>query len=77
MLSHFSQVCLFTALWTTACQAPLSVGVSRYEYWSGLRWPPSWDHPDPGIKLASLMSPRLAGGFFGTSATWEAQYSWY
>ena len=31
--------------------------------------------PDPGIKLLSLTSPALAGGFFATSATWEASES--
>ena len=34
--------------------------------------PPPGDLPDPGIKPVSLMSPALAGGFFTTSATWEA-----
>ena len=34
--------------------------------------PPSGNIPDPGIKPASLDSPALAGGFFTTSATWEA-----
>ena len=34
---------------------------------------PPWDLPDPGIEPASLMSPALAGGFFTTSTTWEAQ----
>ena len=34
--------------------------------------PPPGDLPDPGIKPASLMSPSLAGGFFTTSAPWEA-----
>ena len=43
---------------------------SRQEYWSGLPCPPSGDLPDPGIKLASLMSPALAGRFFTTSATY-------
>ena len=33
----------------------------------------SRDLPDPGIKPTSLMSPELAGGFFTTSTTWEAQ----
>ena len=33
----------------------------------------SRDLPDPGIKPTSLMSPALAGGFFTTSTTWEAQ----
>ena len=55
------------------CQAPLSVGFSRQEYWSGLPGPPPGVLPDPGIKPASPMSPALAGSFFTTSATWEAQ----
>ena len=44
-----------------ACQAPLSMEFSRPEYWSGLPCPPPGDLPDPGIKVASLMSPALAG----------------
>ena len=59
-------------LWTGACQAPLSTGFSRKEYWSGLACFPSGDLPDTGIKPASLISPALAGGFFIISATWEA-----
>ena len=39
--------------WTVACQAPLSVGFPRQEYWSGLPFPPPGDLPDPGIKSAS------------------------
>ena len=58
--------------WILARQAPLSMGFSRQEYWSGLPSPPPVDLPDPGIKLTSLMSPVLMGGFFTTSATWEA-----
>ncbi|CAN0491905.1 unnamed protein product [Rangifer tarandus platyrhynchus] len=53
-------------------QPPLSMGFSRQEYWSGLPCPPPGDLPNPGIEPASLMSPALAGGFFTTSATWEA-----
>ena len=60
-------------LWTIARQAPLSMGFSRQEYWSRLPFPPPGDLPDPGIEPVSLMSPALAGGFFTTSATWEAQ----
>ena len=52
--------------------APLSMGFSRQEYWSGLPCPPPGDLPDPEIEPVSLMSPALAGGFFTTSATWEA-----
>ena len=51
------------------------MGFSRQEYWSGLPFPSPGDLPDPGIKPASLMSPVLAGGFFTTSATWEALVS--
>ena len=36
VLSHFSRVQLFESIWTAACQAALSTGFSRQEYWSGL-----------------------------------------
>ena len=75
MLSHFSHVLLFATLWTVACQAPLSMGFSRQEYWSGLPCPPPGDLPDPGIELTSPASLALAGGLFTTSATWEAPRS--
>ena len=42
-----------------ACQAPLSMGFSRPEYWTGLPFPSVRDLPDPGIKLSSGMSPGL------------------
>ena len=58
-----------------AHQAPLSMGFSRQEYWSGLPHPPPGDLPDPEIELASLMSLELVGGFFTTSTTWEAHLS--
>ena len=73
MLSCFSCVQLFATVWTIAPQAPLSVGSSRQEYWSGLSCPPPGDLIDPGIEPSSLTSPVLAGDFFTTSATWEAQ----
>ena len=59
-------------LWTAACQAPLSTGFSRQEYWSGLPCLPSGDLHDPGIEPRSLTSFALAGGFFTTSTTWES-----
>ena len=71
MLSRFSSVQLFATPWTVACQAPLSMEFSRQEYWSGLLCPLPEDLTNPGIELASNMSPALAGGFFTTSATWE------
>ena len=36
--------------WTVACQAPLSIGFSRQEYWCGLPFPSPGDLPDPGIE---------------------------
>ena len=68
VLSCFSCVRLFAVLWTVACQAPLSMGFSGQEYWSGLPFPSLWDLPNPGIEPASPMSLALAGEFF----TWEA-----
>ena len=50
-------------LWTVACQAALSMGFSRQEYWSVLPFPSPGDLPDPGIKLTSL---ALANRFFTT-----------
>ena len=70
MLSHFNQVQLFATPWTVAHQAPLSMGFSGQEYWSGLPCPPPGDLPDPGIEPVSLMSPALAGSFFTMNATW-------
>ena len=36
-----------------SCQAPLSMGFSRWEYWSGLPFPSPWDLPNPGIEPGS------------------------
>ena len=51
---------------TVARQAPLSMGFSRQEYWSGLPFPPPGSLPDPRIQLQSPVSSALAGGFFTT-----------
>ena len=79
VLSHFSYVQLFATPWIIAHQAPLSVGFSRQEYWSGLSCPSSAGLPNPGIKPASLMSPALTDDSLSlappgkaTGATWEA-----
>ena len=53
MLGCFSHVQLFMTLWTIALQAPLSMGFSRQEYWSGLPCPPPEDLPDPGVEPTS------------------------
>ena len=50
----------FGTPWTVAHQAPLSMGFSSQEYWSGLPFPPPGDLPNPGIEPASLISPALA-----------------
>ena len=71
VLSHFSCVQLFLALWTVANRSPLPMGFSQQEYWSGLPGEDPGNLPDPGVEPASLMSPALAGRFFTTSATWE------
>ena len=70
--SRFSRVWLFATPWTIAHQAPLSVGVSRQEYWSGLPCPPPGDLLVPGIEPASLVSPAAAGMFFTTSTIWDS-----
>ena len=60
-----SRVRLVATQWTVACQAPLSVGFSRREYWGGLPLPSPVDLPNPGIEPTS---PALAGGFIDTQA---------
>ena len=69
VLSCFSRVRLFETPWTVAQQAPLSMGLSRQEYWSGLPFPSPGDLPNLGIEPES---PALAGRFFTSSTTWEA-----
>ena len=79
MLSLFRCVQLFKTLWTMAHKAPLSMGLSRQEYWSGLPCLPPGDLPNPGIELASLRSNLHWQAFFffflTTSTTWEVLYS--
>ena len=54
MLSHFSHVWLFATLWTIARQAPLSMGFSRQDYWSGLPCPPPRIFPTQGLNPCLL-----------------------
>ena len=63
----FSCVLLVATPWSVASQAPLTMKLSRQEYWSGLLFPTRGDLPDPGIKATSLASPTLAGEFFITA----------
>ena len=62
-----SQSCLsFVTSWTVACQAPLSLGFSRQEYWSRLPFPSPGDLPVGRTEPVSPTSPLLAGRFFTT-----------
>ena len=60
-------------------QAPLSMEFSRQDYWNGLPCPSPGDFPNLRIESVSFKSPALAGGFFITSTTWEAPwtYLWF
>ena len=56
MHAEWLQLCpTIVTLWTVAHQAPLSLGLSRQEYWSGLPCPPPGDLPDPEIKPTFLL----------------------
>ena len=72
VLSQFSPIWLFMILWIIAHQAPLSMGFSRQEYWSGLPCPPPGDLLDTGVELASACVSCIASRFFTNWATWEA-----
>ena len=56
MLSHVS---LCATLWTITHQAPLSMGFSTQEYWSGVPFPSPRDLPNPGMEPESRASPAL------------------
>ena len=58
-VQSLSHVWLFATPWAVACQAPLSMGFFRQEYWSRLPFPTPRDLPDPWIKHASPASPAL------------------
>ena len=62
----FSVVSDSVTLWAIAHQASLSMEFPRQEHWSGLPFLSPGDLPDPGIELASLVSPALASVFFTT-----------
>ena len=68
----------FAALWTADCQPPLYMGFSRWEYWSGLPFPPSGELPNSGIKTTS---PALIVRFFSAEPpgkpTYKSRGSWF
>ena len=61
-----SPVQLFATLRTVARQAPLSMGFSRQEYWSGLPFPPPGDLPKPRTELTSSVFSALEDRFSTT-----------
>ena len=71
LLSH---VWLFVTPRTAACQASLAMEFPRQEYWAGFPFLPPEHLPDPGIKLASPVSPALAGEFFTTEPPVKPKY---
>ena len=64
MLSRFSHVWLFVTPCTVARQAPLSMGLSRQEYWSELPCPPPGDLLLPRDQTHVYCSSFIAGRFF-------------
>ena len=56
VLGRFNSVWLFATLWRVAHQAPLSMGFSRQEYWSGMTFPTPGDLPGPGMEPGSPAS---------------------
>ena len=65
----------FVTPWTVVHQAPLSVGFSRQDYWSGLPFPLPGDLSDPGTEPESPASPALAGGFFILASPGKTTYA--
>ena len=72
MLCGFSHVRLCDTMDRSHCQASLSLGILQERILKWLAIPTPGDLSHPGIEPESLMSSVLAGGFFTTSATWEA-----
>ena len=73
VLSRFSHVWLFATLWTIAHQAPLSMGFSRQEYWSGwvaISFSKGFSRPRSRTRVSYILA--LAGKFFSTRTAWEA-----
>ena len=68
----FAISCLFVTPWVIAHQAPLSMGFSRQEYWSGLPCCPPGDLPGQEIKP---ISPAFAGELFTTASGYLCEIS--
>ena len=66
-VNSFQSCPTLLTLWTVACQAPLYMGFSRQESWSGLPYPPPGDHSNPRIGPEFPMSAAFSSRFFTTS----------
>ena len=75
-LKLLSRVRLFATLWTVAHQAPLSMEISRQEYWSGLPFPSPGDLPNPEIESGSpaLQADSLLSEPPGKPPTYPASF---
>ena len=69
-----SRIPLSATPWTAACQAPLSMGFSRQECWSGLPCPPPLDLPDPEIKPGYPASPALQADSLPLASSGKSVY---
>ena len=58
---------LYATPWTAAYRAPLSLGFSRQEYWSGMPFPSPGDLPEPGIEPRSPAESQSSEGTNETS----------
>ena len=70
----FAKTCPTLATpWTVACQAPLSMGFSRQEYWNGLPFPSPGDLPDPGMehRSSALQAEALPSEPPGSLNIWK------
>ena len=64
----------FVILWIVVCQASLSMGFFRQEYWSGLPFSPSEGLPNPGIKPPSPVAPALQADPLSSEPSGKPQY---
>ena len=74
VLRGFSRVQLFARLWRVACQAPLSIGFSRQDYWSGLPYPLPGESSQPrnGTCVSCIQADSLSLSCWGSPQTFDS-----
>ena len=77
VVQSLSHVWLFVTPWTVVCQAPLTMGFSRQEYWSGVPFPSPGDLPNPGIKLCSPSLQQILYNWAPRMQNWWLQSTSY